>query len=95
MMTHVNVFEIAEVGKDFAVFGNIRYNFDDDETGTKEDAAAFFQGLKGKKVAIEAPESAGDGTGHHYVAVDFWDLNGDNVKVIPFPFSVSSVEISL
>jgi hypothetical protein len=51
MMTHVNVFEIEEVGEEYAVFGNIRYNFDDDDHGTKEDAAAFFRGLKGKKVA--------------------------------------------
>ena len=48
MMTHANIFKIEEVGKDYAVFGNTRYNFADDETGTKEEAAAFFRGLLGK-----------------------------------------------
>jgi hypothetical protein len=93
-MTHANIYEIKEVGRDFAMFGNIRYNFDDDENGTKEEAAAFFRGLKGKMAAIEAPESASNGRRQVYIAVDFWDWDGSNVKVIPFPFTVSSVEIS-
>ena len=54
MMTHANIVRIEEVGKDYAVFGNTRYNFADDETGTKEEAAAFFRRLIGKDAAIEA-----------------------------------------
>jgi hypothetical protein len=95
MMTHVKIVKVEEGGKNFAVIGNRRYNFDDDENGTKEDAAAFFRGLKGKMVAIEAPESAINGTGQVYIGVDFWDVDGSNIRVIPFPFTVSSVEISL
>ena len=93
MMTHANIFKIEEVGTDYAVFGNVRYNFDDDEAGTKEEAAAFFRGLVGKDAAIEAAESASDRTGRFYIGVDFMDWNGSNVKVIPIPFNVSSVEI--
>jgi hypothetical protein len=58
MMTHANILKVEEVGKDYAVFGNVRYNFDDDETGTKEEAAAFFRGLMGKDAAVEAAGSA-------------------------------------
>ena len=93
MMTHANILRVEEVGKDYAVFGNVRYNFDDDETGTKEEAAAFFRRLVGKDAAIEAAESANDGTGRVYVGVDFMGWNENNVKVIPIPFRVSSVEI--
>ena len=93
MMTHANILKIEEAGRDYAVFGNVRYNFDDDEVGTKEEAAAFFRGLVGKDAAIEAAESASDGTGRFYIGVDFMDWNGSNVKVIPIPFNVSSVEI--
>jgi hypothetical protein len=95
MMTHANIFKIEEAGRDYAVFGNVRYNFDDDETGTKEEAAAFFRPLVGKDAAIEAAESANDGTGRFYIGVDFMDRNENNVKVIPIPFRVSSVEILL
>lgn len=94
MMTHANIFKIEEAGRDYAVFGNVRYNFDD-EIGTKEAAAAFFQGLVGKDAAIEAAESANDGTGRFYIGVDFMERNDNNVKVIPIPFRVSTVEIVL
>jgi hypothetical protein len=95
MMTHANVFRIEEVGKDFAVFGHVRYNFDDGENCTKEEAAAFFRHLKGKMAAIEAPESAIDGTGHFYISVDFMESDGGYGRVMPIPFAVSSVEISV
>src|ERR1700720_1349172 len=49
----------------------------------------------GKDAAIEAPESASDGSGWHYISVDFRQWNGSNVKVMPIPFTVSSVELSL
>jgi hypothetical protein len=95
MMTRANVYKIKEAGKDFAVFGNVRYNFADDEIGTKEEAAAFFRGHLGKNAAIEAPKSASDGSGRHYISVDFREWNGNKVKVMPIPFTVSSVELSL
>jgi hypothetical protein len=95
MMTHANIFKIEGAGRDYAVFGNVRYNFDDDEVGTKEEAAAFFRGLVGKDAAIEAAESASDGMGRFYIGVDFIDRNGNNVKVIPIAFAVSSVEVLL
>jgi hypothetical protein len=95
MMTHANIFRIEEAGRDYAVFGNVRYNFDDDEVGTKEEAAAFFRGLVGKEAAIEAAESANDGTGRFYIGVDFMERNGGNVETIPISFAVSSVEIVL
>jgi hypothetical protein len=41
------------------------------ETGTKEEAAAFFRGLVGKDAAIESAESASAGTGQFYIGVDF------------------------
>jgi hypothetical protein len=93
-MTHANVLRIGEGGKDFAVFGDVRCNFDDDENGTKEEAAAFFRRLKGKMAAIEAPESTNDGGTRFYIAVDFMDWSGNNV-VIPMPFTVSSVEMEI
>jgi hypothetical protein len=95
MMTHANVLRIEEVGKDFAVFGNVRYNFGDDKNGTREEAAAFFRRHKGKMAAIEASESVSDGSGRFYIAVDFMDRNGSNVSVMAMPFTVSSVEISV
>lgn len=95
MMTHANIFRVEEAGKDFAVFGNVRYNFEDNEVGTKEEAAAFFPGRVGEEVAIEAPESKNDGTGWFYISVDFREWNGNTVKVMPIPFAVSSVEIAL
>jgi hypothetical protein len=92
-MTHANVFRIEEVGKDFTVFGNVRYNFDDSENGTKEEAAAFFRTRVGRYAAIEAPESASDSSGRFYISVDFMEWEGNHVRVMPIPFAVSSVEI--
>ena len=91
-MTHANVSKVENVGKDYAIFGNVRCNFDDDENGTKEQAAAFFRRCIGKYAAIEAPESLSDGTGRFYISVDFRDWRESNVRIMPMPFSVCSVE---
>jgi hypothetical protein len=93
MMTHANILKVEEVGEDYAVFGNVRYNFADDETGTKEEAAAFFRGLVGKDAAIEAAESVRERNGWVCIGVDFMDRTENSVKVIPMPFRVSSIEI--
>ena len=95
MMTHALLLTVGECGKDFAKFGDFRYNFADDENGTKEDSASFFRHLHGKMVAIEAAESVSDGSGRFYIAVDFKDWNGVNVRVLPMPFTVSSVETEI
>jgi hypothetical protein len=92
-MTRANIFKIEEVGKDYAVFGNTRYNFADDETGTKEEAAAFFRGLLGKDAAIDAAEPVGEPGRRVYVGVDFMGWHENNVNVVPIPFRVSSIEI--
>jgi hypothetical protein len=93
MMTHANILKVEEARKDYAVFGNVRYNFDDDETGTKEEAAAFFRGLVGKDAAIETAESVRGGSGRVYIGVDFMDRSKNSVKVVRIPFRVSNIEI--
>jgi hypothetical protein len=92
-MTHANVYKVEDVGEDYTIFGNLRCNFEDHENGTKEEAAAFFRRCIGKDAAIEAPESVSDGTGRFYISVDFRDQHENIVRIMPIPFSVSSVEI--
>jgi hypothetical protein len=97
-MTHANLFKIGEGGRDFADFEHVRYYFEDDENGTKEEAASFFRNLKGKLAAIEAPESTSNGGRRFYIAVDFMPGSDENhFRALPMPFTVSSVsmEISL
>ena len=54
---------------------------------TKKDSAAFFRPLQGKPAAIPVD-------GSFFIAVDFWrDMFGD-LKVVPFNFTITSVERS-
>jgi len=60
----------------------------DDDTFSKEDSAAFFRPLQGKPAAIPV-------AGPFFIAVDFWrDRFDGSLKVIPFNFTVASVEQS-
>jgi len=88
METAVQVFKIEEAGPDYVVLRDgdkgVRVKFADDETFTKEDSAAFFRPLQGKPAAIPV-------RGPFFIAVDFW-RDDFGVKVVPFPFTISSVE---
>jgi hypothetical protein len=91
-MTTVEVLKIEKAGPDYVLLrdGNsdVRINFADDETFSKEDSAGFFRGLQGKPAAIPVD-------GPFFIAVDFWrDRFDDSLKVIPFTFAVASVERS-
>jgi hypothetical protein len=90
-MTSIEVFNIEEAGPDYVRLrngsANVRINFADDETFSKEDSAAFFRPLQGKPAAIPMD-------GAFFIAVDFWrDMFGD-FKVVPFNFTIASVERS-
>jgi hypothetical protein len=89
-MTTVEVFKIEEVGADYLRLRDgardVRISFADDETFSKEESAGFLRPLQGKPAAIPVD-------GPFFIAVDFWrDRFDGNLKVIPFNFSVASVE---
>jgi hypothetical protein len=91
-MTTVKVLNIREAGSDYLLLGDggtdVRVNFDDDKNFTKEESAAFFCGLEGKPAAIPS-----DSNEPFFIGVDFWPMTGDNVRVVPFTFAVSSIEL--
>jgi len=97
-MTSIRVFNIQETGEDYLLLRDaameVRVNFDDDESFTKEDSAAFFRGLIGKPAAIPSPDSNGI-NGEFFIAVDFWRSPDKNLRVVPFPFAISTVEASI
>src|SRR6266436_5000850 len=88
-MTTVEILNIQEAGRDYLVLKNsetgVRVNFDDDKEYTKEESAAFFRSLVGKPAAIPA-----DLDQPFFIAVDFWPLSDNDVRVVPFRFGVSS-----
>jgi hypothetical protein len=89
-MTAVEVFKIEEVGADYLMLRDgtrdVRIRFADDEMFSKEESAGFFHPLQGKPAAIPVD-------GPFFIAVDFWrDRFDGSLKVIPFNFSVASVE---
>lgn len=90
-MTTVEIFNIQEAGSDYLLLTGggtqVRVNFAKDTEFTKEENAAFFRGLEGKPAAIPADLSE-----PFFIAVDFWRLPDNNLKVVPFPFAVSSIE---
>jgi len=90
-MTTVEVFDIQEAGNDYVLLRHggtqVRVNFDDDANFTKEESAAFFRGLEGKPAAISVDFNA-----PFFIGIDFWRSPDASFRVIPFPFSVSSVE---
>jgi len=88
-MQRVEVFAIEETGSDFVRLrndsGDVRVNFADEESFTKEESAMFFRGLRGKPAAIPID-------GPFFIAVDLWrDFTGE-LKVVPFTFGIASVE---
>jgi hypothetical protein len=91
-VTTVEVLKIEEAGPDYVRLRggstDVRINFADDEMFSKEDSAGFFRGLQGKPAAIPVD-------GPFFIAVDFWrDIFDGSLKVIPFTFTVASVERS-
>jgi hypothetical protein len=89
-VTNVEILNIEETGPDYVRLRDgardVRVNFADDETFSKEDSARFFRALQGKPAAIPLD-------GPFFIAVDFWrDRFDGSPKVIPFNFSVASVE---
>jgi hypothetical protein len=91
-MTTVEVLKIEEAGPDYVrLRGGVRdvlINFANDEMFSKEESAGFFRALKGKPAAIPVD-------GPFFIAVDFWrDRFDGSLKVIPFNFTVASVERS-
>jgi hypothetical protein len=91
-MMNVEVLNIQEAGSDYLLLKNsgtsVRVNFDDDEDFTKQESAAFFNGLVGKPAAIPS-----DFNEPFFIAVDFWRTPDKSVKVVPFTFRVSSLEL--
>jgi hypothetical protein len=88
----VEVLRIEESGSDYIRLRDektdVRINFADDEEFSKEDSAAFFRSLQGKPAAIPVD-------GPFFIAVDMWrDRFDGSLKVIPFSFTVESVERS-
>jgi hypothetical protein len=94
-VTTVKVFTIEDAGSDYVLLRDgemdLRVNFDDDETFTKEETAGLFRGLVGMPVCI----SNGDVDGQFFIAVDFWPGDDNSFRVVPFNFAVSTVEMSL
>src|ERR1700737_2053562 len=92
-MTTVEILNIQEAGSDYLLLKNgetgVRVNFADDRDYTKQEHAAFFRGLEGKPAAIPV-----DSDQPFFIAVDFWTSTGNNVRVIPFTFGVSSIELT-
>ena len=93
-MTAVEIFNIEEAGKDYALFKNaetsVCVKFADDPNFTKEDSAGFFRWLVGKPAALPVPIKADT---NFFIAVDMWrDLSG-YLKVVPFRFATSAVDI--
>jgi len=91
-MIAIEVLKIEQAGPDYVRLrgsdSGVRINFADDEMFTKEESAGFFRGLQGKPAAIPVD-------GDFFIAVDFWQDKFDgSLKVIPFNFSVASVERS-
>jgi hypothetical protein len=91
-MTAVKVLNIEEAGPDYVRLRDdstdVRINFADDEVFSKEDGTAFFHPLQGKPAAIPVH-------GPFFIAVDMWQDRFDgSLKVIPFNFTVASVERS-
>lgn len=85
----MEILGIQEAGPDYLSLRDgdrsVRINFA--EKVSKDDYAAFFRGLEGQPVAIPS-----DGS---YIAVDLWyDRFTSELKVIPFPFAVASIERS-
>jgi hypothetical protein len=91
-MTIVEIFNIQEAGSDYLLLAgmgtHVRVNFDKDKDFTKEENAAFFRGLEGKPAAIPA-----DLNEPFFIAVDFWRSPDNSLRVVPFPFAVSSIEL--
>lgn len=91
-MPAVEVMNIEEAGPDYLRLRDgatdVRINFEDDEMFSKEESAGFFRGLKGKPAAIPVD-------GPFFIAVDMWrDRFDGSLRVIPFNFSIASVERS-
>jgi hypothetical protein len=91
-VTIVEVLNIEEAGRDFLRLRlgakHVQINFADDELFSKEESASFFHGLQGKPVAVPLH-------GPFFLAVDLWlDRLDGSLKVIPFNFTVASVERS-
>jgi hypothetical protein len=95
MNTAVEILGIQEAGPDYLSLRDgdrsVRINFADGELFgekvSKDDYAAFIRELEGQPVAIPS-----DGS---YIAVDLWyDRFTSELKVIPFPFAVASIERS-
>jgi len=89
-MTTVEVFTIEEVGADYLTLRDgardVRISFATDETFSKEESAGFFRPLRGKPAAIPVD-------GPFFIGVDFWrDRFDGSLKVIPFNFTIASVE---
>jgi hypothetical protein len=91
-MTHVEVMKLEEAGPDYLRLRgdrSVRINLADDEIMgskvSKEESAANFRRLVGKDLAIPV-----DGK-PFFIGMDLrWDDFGQ-LKVIPFPFAVTSI----
>jgi hypothetical protein len=91
-MAVVEVLNIEEAGSDYIRLRDektdVRITFADDEMFSKEDCAAFFRSLRGKPAAIPVD-------GPFFIAVDMWrDRFDGSLRVIPFNFTIASVERS-
>lgn len=90
--TSVEIFNIEEAGSDYLLLAGtgtqVRVNFDKDKDFTKEESAACFRGSEGKPSAIPA-----DFNEPFFIALDSWGSPDNTVRVVPFTFAVSTVEL--
>jgi hypothetical protein len=91
-MTVVEILKIEEAGSDYLRLRDdstdVRINFADNEMFSKEESAASFRHLLGEPAAIPVGEP-------FFIGVDFWRDGFDgSLKVVPFDFTVASVERS-
>ena len=102
---NVKLFDISEIGEDFIVVTDVimsvRITFADrgpdnpDLTlsTTKELEAAFFKHIKGK-IGLQQPILPMRKLQTYQIFIDFWVNDFGMVRAVPFPFSVSKIEIA-
>lgn len=91
-MANMDILEIEQVGSDYLLIKRggigLRVNFVTNKEYSKEECAAFFRGLEGQPIAVPA-----DFNEPFFIAVDFLRSADNSVRVAPFTFAVSTIEL--
>ena len=102
---NVKFFDISEIGEDFIVLTDaimgVRITFadrggDNPEltlSTTKGLEAAFFKHVK-DKIGLQQPILPVRNVQTYQIFIDFWVNDFGMVRAVPFPFSVSKIEIA-